>query len=166
MIDTENKLSALVHQKATQGGGKRCQFTFDKEVKRWRAKKLFYQFSKGDSSQLIFVDTFSSWCWKTPHMLKSKCTLLFVVPCLSGSALDKWNFWHTRAKVCCTPTDSFSCCKKGQNVAWGFSPLNLHVWFSCKYLLQSRAWLLSPHTNKYSLKSIDLRVQIASSFSF
>lgn len=57
MIYTENKLSALVHQKAAQGGGKRCQFTFDKEVKRWRVKELFYQFSKGDSSQLISVDT-------------------------------------------------------------------------------------------------------------
>lgn len=83
---------------------------------------------------------------------------------LSGSALDKLKFGHTHVKACCTPTDYFSCCKKDQNVSWGSSPLNLHVLFSCKCLLRPQAWPLSPQTNKYSVKSIDLRVQIASCF--
>lgn len=40
-----------------------------------------------------------------------------------------------------------------RHVAQGSSPLNPPVLLSCKYLLPSQARLLSPQTNKYSVKS-------------
>lgn len=131
-IHTENVLSALVHWEATQGGGKRCQFTLGEEA-RDKAKELLLLRSAGTAPGAEKSFPFGIWggC-AMGRALHQPCSVDIH---RSESAVQQLN------------------CSSSWNVAQGSSPLNLPVLLSCKYLLQFQAWPLSPQDKKYSVKS-------------